>query len=579
MDEAQCPAPPAALRAARSLRGAHTSRIAQCFDDNDCDDCASCTFMDSCRARLLLIQRTPLPDPEREPPLRWRVVRIPDNGRAVLPERGPILGGRSSLGSLLGSKGAPSAWRCLPWADYCETEQREILLAARGLLAHRGIAGSLRLISFVEEWRGGDGDERVQGLRLRGDLLRERLDDALAVLLPLHQRVSDLIVEVCLQPSLRALPTTGSTLPFTLTSVDDVLPLEPLASASDDSRRAQLLKMLFACPERDANARWARWMRAYFRRVPPSQWPPSPLRPSLSLSPPLPPVAARCSGADEPGGGGPSCVLSAQAPRVLLLKSFLSDEECDHMIRIGCGLLSPGADRGPNQSASGMLPAGARQTDKVVECIEQRIAHLTAIPVHPDEDELNLVFRPEGPPSDDGAPALVNLHMDAPLGRPFSAVTVLVYLNNVASGGGTCFPCINQERGLRQRYAHASTKGHDFMSFETVHVGGDQHELLCVAEHVARGTKGAGGLLTTPKRGCAIAFWSLNPLGTDASPHSPRTNGMQSSHGSPGPWSVWERERHAWHGGVRVLPGGGGKWILQKFKELPLEVRGNKSNK
>ena len=28
------------------------------------------------------------------------------------------------------------------------------------------------------------------------------------------------------------------------------------------------------------------------------------------------------------------------------------------------------------------------------------------------------------------------------------------------------------------------------------------------------------------------------------------------------------REPLAWHGGVRVLPGGNGKWILQKFKEL-----------
>ena len=39
-------------------------------------------------------------------------------------------------------------------------------------------------------------------------------------------------------------------------------------------------------------------------------------------------------------------------------------------------------------------------------------------------------------------------------------------------------------------------------------------------------------------------------------------------------WETWEREPLAWHGGVRVLPGGNGKWILQKFKELEAGVRG-----
>ena len=29
-----------------------------------------------------------------------------------------------------------------------------------------------------------------------------------------------------------------------------------------------------------------------------------------------------------------------------------------------------------------------------------------------------------------------------------------------------------------------------------------------------------------------------------------------------------------WHNGSRVLPGGGGKWIAPKFKELPASVRG-----
>ena len=40
-------------------------------------------------------------------------------------------------------------------------------------------------------------------------------------------------------------------------------------------------------------------------------------------------------------------------------------------------------------------------------------------------------------------------------------------------------------------------------------------------------------------------------------------------------WSRWRRDPLAWHGGLRVREGGIGKWILQKFKELPTEHRGD----
>jgi hypothetical protein len=30
---------------------------------------------------------------------------------------------------------------------------------------------------------------------------------------------------------------------------------------------------------------------------------------------------------------------------------------------------------------------------------------------------------------------------------------------------------------------------------------------------------------------------------------------------------------HSWHNNAKVLDGGGGNWIAQKYKELPVELR------
>jgi hypothetical protein len=58
------------------------------------------------------------------------------------------------------------------------------------------------------------------------------------------------------------------------------------------------------------------------------------------------------------------------------------------------------------------------------------------------------------------------------------------------------------------------------------------------------------GVSVRPQRGAACVFWTMDAAGVDAS---------------------------SWHNGARVASGGGGKWICQKFKELPLEHRAAQS--
>ena len=54
------------------------------------------------------------------------------------------------------------------------------------------------------------------------------------------------------------------------------------------------------------------------------------------------------------------------------------------------------------------------------------------------------------------------------------------------------------------------------------------------------------GLHVRPRRGSACIFWTMNEAGVDPA---------------------------SWHNGARVCNGGNGKWIAQKFKEIPIAYR------
>merc|ERR1712176_1496359 len=106
-----------------------------------------------------------------------------------------------------------------------------------------------------------------------------------------------------------------------------------------------------------------------------------------------------------------------------------------------------------------MLNAEAKTADPIVKAIEERMAALVGIPVHCDEDDINIVFRPETADAElhTNSPAVVNVHLDARLGRPYSAATVLVYLNSIEPdlGGGTVFPCVGQNAEVKDAFIEA----------------------------------------------------------------------------------------------------------------------------
>eukprot|EP00656_Telonema_subtile_P014539 TRINITY_DN17469_c0_g1_i3.p2 TRINITY_DN17469_c0_g1~~TRINITY_DN17469_c0_g1_i3.p2 ORF type:complete len:108 (+),score=32.95 TRINITY_DN17469_c0_g1_i3:302-625(+) len=87
--------------------------------------------------------------------------------------------------------------------------------------------------------------------------------------------------------------------------------------------------------------------------------------------------------------------------------------------------------------------------------------------------------------------------------------------------------------------------------------------LLAQAKQVAAAALRGGtdesahrGVVSPARRGAALVFFTINDLGPPEAP-----------------WSKWQREALAWHGHVGLVPGGEGKWIMQKFKELPMQLR------
>ncbi|GJP85281.1 hypothetical protein CLOP_g15396 [Closterium sp. NIES-67] len=152
------------------------------------------------------------------------------------------------------------------------------------------------------------------------------------------------------------------------------------------------------------------------------------------------------AGLKEPGGVELSRVirLSDKDPRAFLYKSFLSDEECDHIVAIAAARLARSAvtDSKSGQSvvsevrtSSGMFLS--KGEDDVIRAMEQRVSEWTFLPVA-NQEALQVLRYGKGQKYDphfDYFSDPVNTQLG---GHRYA--TVLMYLNNVTKGGETVFP-------------------------------------------------------------------------------------------------------------------------------------------
>ena len=294
------------------------------------------------------------------------------------------------------------------------------------------------------------------------------------------------------------------------------------------------------------------------------------------------------------------------SPRVILHPGFLSDYECDYFRARAM------QDRAwDNSSAfnSAYLPLSAYDEDRTVRSVEDRIAAVTGVPPHKDQEALCVhrivPEKGEDEPSDADASTdlgavpetgipdklrVNEIHHDKN-NKPWTHVTMVAYLETTKWGGQTIFPCANMdgsESDLAEVCREAFDYGARWFNGKRTVVEGQVtwkhrrrrnepppktpvHEALLKLLHgtsdackelaqpviVPPNTDGnsvletlrkIGPLRGEPRKGDAIFFWHDN---VGASGPGPKV-------GDP----------MAWHTGCDVVAGE--KWTMQKFSEVPI---------
>ena len=270
------------------------------------------------------------------------------------------------------------------------------------------------------------------------------------------------------------------------------------------------------------------------------------------------------SGPATPPEWTPLDATKAANASIFSAEDFLSAAEVAHVLRLveSSGGWMPSATGGKHYEVPRVDTfEPAVRADPILRRIEERIAEHTGLPSHPHEDMVSLArITSEGSEPRGGHFPPFGLHHDTDT-RPARVWTILVYLQLPLEGGFTIFPlrgANGRHRGARQKAErHDEFKSGLMQHFGGVksdyrrHVSFDRHAVHPFMDLLEESCRGEYGVHFRPERpGGALMF------------ESARRGGNVPN-------------RLNWHGGCNVLQGT--KVILQKFKELPFDVRRDKS--
>lgn len=150
--------------------------------------------------------------------------------------------------------------------------------------------------------------------------------------------------------------------------------------------------------------------------------------------------------ADAPGfPDTPPLVLSVEVPKAYLLRNFLSESECDHLMNLAKQELAPSTvvgDGGTSVSSNIRTSAGMflrKGQDEVVRRIEERIARASGTPEKNGEG-IQILRYDKGQKYDPHYDYFHDKVNPAPKRGGQRVATVLIYLVDTEEGGETTFP-------------------------------------------------------------------------------------------------------------------------------------------
>lgn len=141
----------------------------------------------------------------------------------------------------------------------------------------------------------------------------------------------------------------------------------------------------------------------------------------------------------------PPMVLSSKTPKAYFVRNFLSEEECDHLVKLAKRDLAPSTvvgSEGSSVSSQIRTSAGMflkKKQDKIVGAIEQRIAHLSGFPEENGEG-MQILRYDKGQKYDAHYDYFHDAVNSSPKRGGQRVATVLIYLADTTKGGETIFP-------------------------------------------------------------------------------------------------------------------------------------------
>lgn len=141
----------------------------------------------------------------------------------------------------------------------------------------------------------------------------------------------------------------------------------------------------------------------------------------------------------------PPMVLSSKTPKAYFVRNFLSNEECDHLIKLAKRGLAPSTvvgSEGSSVSSQIRTSAGMflrKKQDNIVSAIEQRIARLSGFPEENGEG-MQILRYDKGQKYDAHYDYFHDAVNSSPKRGGQRVATVLIYLADTIKGGETIFP-------------------------------------------------------------------------------------------------------------------------------------------